>query len=186
MSLSETSQTGSLMRIARRRAKPGCAQAYEALVRGMFADARKIPGFQGAELIPPAEGEGEYQVILRFGTEDALAEWDHSETRSLWHQRLSAVAEGAPDYRILNGLEAWFTGPVVAPNQHPVRVRMAFITWLAIFPTVSLLLAYVAPHLESLPFLPRVALITGLVVLIMTWGIMPRLTRLFRRWLFAA
>lgn len=182
--MAEHIQTQSLMRIARRRAKAGCAQAYEALVRGMFADARKVSGFEGAELIPPPEADGEYQVILRFTTEAALAEWDCSEARSLWHQRLAVVAEGVPDYRILTGMEAWFEGPVVAPTQQPVKVRMAFITWLGIFPTVSVVLAFIAPFLEPLPFLPRVAVITGLVVLIMTWGIMPRLTRFFRGWIF--
>lgn len=182
MSESATASSDSLVRIARRRAKPGCSQGYEALVRGMFAEARQIPGFHSAELIPPAQPEGEYQVILRFSTAEGLAAWDRSPLRLEWHRRLAAVAEGPPEYRILHGLEAWFTGPIVPPS-HPVKARMAFVTWLGIFPTVSVILGFVAPYLEPLPFLVRVAVITGLVVLIMTWGVMPRLTRLFRSWL---
>ncbi|HTH39312.1 MAG TPA: antibiotic biosynthesis monooxygenase, partial [Rhodocyclaceae bacterium] len=61
-----------VMRIARRRAKPGCAEAYVALVQGMFADARQLPGFLGAELIAPAEDDGEYQVVFRFNTQSDM------------------------------------------------------------------------------------------------------------------
>lgn len=185
MSESSSTPSPSLIRIARRRAKPGCAQGYEALVRGMFVDARKITDFHSAELIPPHQPDGEYQVILRFSTPEGLAAWDRSEARLEWHRRIAAVAEGPPEYRILHGLEAWFTGPVVAPS-HPVKARMAFVTWLGIFPTVSFVLAFIAPYLQPLPFLLRVAVITGLAVLIMTWLVMPRLTRVFRKWLLAS
>ncbi len=37
-----------VIRVARRRAKPGCAAAYEALVGGMLGDVRQVPGFIGA------------------------------------------------------------------------------------------------------------------------------------------
>lgn len=174
------------MRIARRHARPGCEASYEALVRGMFADTRKFQGFLGADIIPPQTEGGEYQVVLRFATQQDLDRWDLSDVRQLWHQRLHAVAEGDPDYRLLSGLEAWFALPAAPSNHQPVRWKMAFVTWLGIFPTVSLLLYFVAPLLASWPFLLRTAAITGLVVLLMTWVIMPRFVRAFRQWLFRA
>jgi len=178
-----TTPAAPVMRIARRRAKPGCAQAYAALVQGMFADARQVPGFLGAELIPPVGEDGEYQVVLRFASQADMDRWDRSPQRTLWHRRLRAVAEGDPEYRLLSGLEAWFALPLVPTGNPPRRWKMALLTWLGIFPTVSLLLAFVAPHLAALPFLLRTAVITGLVVLIMTWGVMPRLVPRFQRWL---
>ena len=66
---------------------------------------------------------------------------------------------------------------------HPPRVRMAVVTWLGIFPTVSFFLWFVLPYLQSLPFLPRTAILTALIVMTMTWVVMPRLTRLMRGWL---
>lgn len=181
--MTTTSANAPIMRIAHRRAKAGCTDAYEALVRGMFADTQKFPGFLGADLIPPHQEGGEYQVVLRFATEADMERWDVSPQRALWHKRLRTVAEGDPEYRLLTGLEAWFTQPLVPTNHPPVRWKMALITWFGIFPTVALLLAFIAPYLAALPFLLRTAIITGLVVLIMTWGIMPRLTPLFRNWL---
>lgn len=60
---------------------------------------------------------------------------------------------------------------------------MAFVTWLGIFPTVSLFLWFALPLMQPLPFLLRVALLTALIVITMTWLVMPRLTRLMRGFL---
>ena len=74
--------------------------------------------------------------------------------------------------------------PAVVPaSMHPPRARMALVTWLGIFPTVSFFLYFVLPYLQGLPFLPRTALLTALIVMTMTWVVMPRLTRWMRGFL---
>jgi antibiotic biosynthesis monooxygenase (ABM) superfamily enzyme len=42
------------------------------------------------------------------------------------------------------------------------------------------------PGFQALPFLPRTAAFTALIVVTMTWVVMPRLTRVMRRWLAPA
>ena len=172
-------------RIARRRALPGQEAAYEAAIRDMFAAMQKFPGFRGADMIPPAEPGGAYQVIVKFDSERALQTWDESPQRAAFHRRARSVAEDEPEYRRLTGLEAWFAQPVVPASMHPPRSRMAVVTWLGIFPTVSLMLWLVVPLLQPLPFLPRTAVLTALIVATMTWVVMPRLTRWLRPWLAA-
>lgn len=172
-----------VMRVASRHPRPGCGPAYEALVRGMFSEVRKFPGFQGAELIPPPTAEGDYQVVLKFSTEKEMSAWDGSEARRQWHTRLATVAEGKPEYRLLTGLEAWFTPPLVEVSRVPSRGRMALVSWLGIFPTVLLLQFTLLPLLAPFPLVLRVGVFTGMVVLIMTWAVMPRLTRWLRPWL---
>ena len=172
-------------RIARRRARPGHELEYEALLREMFATMRGSPGFLGADLLPPEEDGGDYQVIVRFASEAALQQWDECDARAALHERMRAAAEDEPAYRRLSGLEAWFAPAVVPASAHPPRARMAVVTWMGIFPTVSVVLGLVAPLLQPLPFLPRTAVLTALVVVAMTWGVMPRLTRLMRPWLNA-
>ena len=93
------------------------------------------------------------------------------------------LAEDEPAYRTLTGLEAWFTPPVVPPSLHPPRGRMTVVTWLGIFPTVSLYLWLLAPLLADPFFLARTAILTALIVPTMTYAVMPRLTRLLKNWL---
>ncbi len=177
------SAAAPVTRIARRRAKPGCEEQYETLVREMFAIMRTSQGFLGADILPPEAEGGAYQIIVRFTSEADLQQWDASPARTAIHQRLRTAAEDEPEYRRLSGLEAWFTSAVVPATMHPPRMRMAVVTWLGIFPTVSLVLWFIAPLLHDMPFLLRTGLLTALIVVTMTWVVMPRLTKLMRGWL---
>ncbi len=71
-------------------------------------------------------------------------------------------------------------GPPRRPNRH----KMVFLTWVGIWPTITLvLLAVLQPLLAVFP-LPIVTLIiTALVVPLMGYVVMPFLTRTFGDWL---
>ena len=173
----------SVTRIARRRALPGHEAEYESRVRAMLARMRTFKGFLGGDIIPPEQPGGDYQIVTRFASEAALDVWDRSEARMQSLERLREVADGEPAFRKLSGLEAWFEPAVVPASMHPPRARMALVTWLGIFPTVSLVLWLAAPLLQALPFLLRTAVLTALIVVMMTWLVMPRLVRLLRGFL---
>jgi uncharacterized protein len=175
--------TEAVFRVVRRRAKPGCEQAYEALIRAMFEDASHFPGYLSAQLVPPETPGGEYQIIQRFGTEQDLARWNASKARATWHERLRPVADGDPEYRLLTGLEGWFAPTSLPSSSPPPRWRLTVVSWLGIFPTVALLLWFVAPLLASLPFLLRTALFTAMVAVAMSYLVMPRLSRWMAWWL---
>lgn len=173
----------NVYRIVRRKAKPGCEAAYEALVAAMFDDARKFPGYVAATLVPPETPGGEYQINQRFASQADFERWNNSPQRLAWLERLAAVADGDPEYRALNGLEVWFSPPPLPVTRTPPRWRMTLVSWLGIYPTVALLLTYVAPQLDVLPAFARIAVITALVAVLMSYVIMPRLTRWMGWWL---
>ncbi|MBS0545714.1 MAG: antibiotic biosynthesis monooxygenase [Proteobacteria bacterium] len=191
--MSETSKAAAVVsaapapvtRIARRHARPGHESQYEVLIREMFGKMRAFRGFMGAELIPPHQPGDAYQVVVNFASEADLQVWDESAVRKEMHGRMREVAEDEPEYRRLSGLEAWFTGAVVPASMHPPRFRMAVVTWMGIFPVVSFYLWLVSlwPGFVELPFLPRTAVFTAVIVVTMTWVVMPRLTKLMRGWL---
>jgi antibiotic biosynthesis monooxygenase (ABM) superfamily enzyme len=60
---------------------------------------------------------------------------------------------------------------------------MALLTWLGIWPLVTAALLWLAPRLSSMPLVARTAVITALLVLAMTYLVMPRLARLAAPWL---
>ncbi len=61
---------------------------------------------------------------------------------------------------------------------------MALVTWLTIFPLITAIVGITGPLLEDLPVVARLGITTGLAVPLMTWVVMPRVTRLLRGWLF--
>ena len=170
-------------RIVRRRAKAGCEEAYESMVRGMFQESMSFPGFLSAELIPPESPGGEYQIIQRFATENDLERWNASDERLVWLERLRAVADGEPEYRLLNGLDAWFAPTAIPGSAHPPKWKMTIVSWLGIFPTVALLLFFVSPILADLPFMIRTAIFTAIVAILMSYVVMPRVSRWMAWWL---
>jgi antibiotic biosynthesis monooxygenase (ABM) superfamily enzyme len=52
------------------------------------------------------------------------------------------------------------------------------VSWLGIWPLVSLALWLLAPHLVVLPFLLQTGTLSALIILIMTYAVMPQLTKL--------
>lgn len=86
--------------------------------------------------------------------------------------------------RILTGLETWFTLPSKAGEPAPPRYKMATVTWLAVFPTVLIIFTLFGPLLNLLPTVLRTLVFTLTMVTLMTYVIMPRMTRLFSFWLY--
>jgi antibiotic biosynthesis monooxygenase (ABM) superfamily enzyme len=61
---------------------------------------------------------------------------------------------------------------------------MALLTRITIFPLITLVVILLEPLLEELTRVPRLAITTAVTVPIMTWLVMPRVTRLLRGWLY--
>jgi antibiotic biosynthesis monooxygenase (ABM) superfamily enzyme len=86
--------------------------------------------------------------------------------------------------QVLTGLEGWFTLPTQPGLPPPPRYKMALVTWLTIFPLITLVVVATAPLIGSWPLVARLAFTTGVTVSLMTWVVMPRTTRLLHRWLY--
>jgi antibiotic biosynthesis monooxygenase (ABM) superfamily enzyme len=62
--------------------------------------------------------------------------------------------------------------------------KMAILTWVTIVPLITLAVLASAPLIGPWPLVPRLAVTTAVTVAVMTWVVMPRVTRLLRRWLY--
>ena len=173
-----------------RRVKPGHEAAFEQASEAMTVAARPFPGYLGGQLVRPEPGCDDeernlYHTVFAFDTPEHLQAWQTSPARA---ERLQAIAPhtlGSTKLREVSGLGHWFTPPAGAAHQPPPRWKVAVVTWLGIFPTVYLLFLTVAPLLANWPLLPRVMVITMLVVVLMTWVVAPRLTTWLKPFLFA-
>jgi hypothetical protein len=86
--------------------------------------------------------------------------------------------------QILTGLESWFTLPSRPGAPPPPPYKMALLTWTTIFPLITGVIVVLGPLLEGVSLVPRRAITTAVTVPLMTWIVMPRVTRALRGWLY--
>ena len=97
-----------------------------------------------------------------------------------WEERIKPLTEGEPDYRELNGLEAWFR----SPYNPPPRWKMALLTWIAVWPVSMIVPAALNPLTgSSVPNFIFAGAVAAGIVLILTWVAMPLLVKLTKGWL---
>lgn len=192
MTASAPSPARAVMVLVSRRARPGHEAALESTWARLSEVAAGFPGYLGGQLIRPGDSgaagdERLFQMLFAFDTPEHLRVWQESPARALGLQALEPHVEGHAVVRELSGLDHWFTPPAAAaaPAAPPPRWKVAVVTWLGIYPTVLLLFVTVAPWLADWPLALRTAVLTVLVVLLMTWIVAPTLTRWLRPWLHA-
>ncbi len=173
-----------------RRVLPAAVAGFEAAMQGMLAAAQGFAGHLGGQVVPPDEvGDSEepllFHVVFAFDNEEHLAAWQSSPERAHWLQQVLPHTVGNQQLQRVTGLDYWFAAPNSTTRAAPPRWKVALVTWLGIFPTVLLLFLTVAPLLADWHLVPRVLVITLLVVVIMTWVVAPRLTRWLHPWLHA-
>ena len=178
----------SVTLVFRRVVRAGRGTDYERWLSALQQASRGAPGYVGVETIRPADAAAvrEYVSILRFDSYPALRAWEDSGLREEWLGRLPpGVVDGEAEVKRLEGLEFWFEPPgrsgAAAPSPHKMVV--------IIIPLVVLVVSAMTPLLRAAlgddrPFL-RLLISATLQVSLMTYVIMPRVTRLLARWLFS-
>jgi uncharacterized protein len=167
-----------------RRVKPGHEAFYEQFLEGIIAAARRFPGHLGVEVFrPKSASAGEYRVVYRFDTGEHLRAWLDSNEHAAWLERAEPHVIGPMRRQFLTGLETWFTVPGRPGTPPPPPYKMALLTWITIFPLITLVVLVFGPLIAGLALVPRMAITTAVTVPMMTWVAMPRVTRLLRGWL---
>lgn len=174
-----------------RRVLPAAVPGFEAAMQGMLTAAEGFAGHLGGQLIPPQDADDDgapllYHVVFAFDSEPHLAAWQSSAERTHWLEQVLPHTVGEQQLHRVSGLDYWFAAPGSTTRSAPPRWKVAVVTWLGIFPTVLLLFVTVGQLLAHWPLAPRVAVITILVVVLMTWVVAPRMTRWLNPWLHAS
>lgn len=164
--------------------KPGCETAYEAWLKEITRVSRTYVGHLGTNVIRPQVGvRNEYVIILRFDDYKNLKVWMTSRDREYWLNEGKHLLESDPNVQEICGLEAWFSLPG-QPLKTPPRYKMALLTWVAVYVLINVLNTFIVPLLRGLPPLIISLIITIIMVALLTYVVMPRVSRLFNRWLY--
>lgn len=164
-----------------RRVRPGCEAAFQAGLREFFQASFAHGGVWGASMLtpPPGSDAREYGILRTFASEAERDAFYASPMFQAWEARARTLTEGEPVYRQLHGLEAWFR----SPSTPPPRWKMATATFLGVFPVAMGLQLALGPLIKSWPFVLRNAAFNLCVVALLTWVVMPFVTRCLHRWL---
>ena len=178
---------GAVTTTVTRQVKPGHEVFYEGFLVGIISAASEFPGHLGVEVFRPQRASaGEYRTVYRFDTVEHLRAWLDSDVRATWLTRAEPHVIGPTRTSFVTGLETWFTLPSRPAAPPPPRYKMALLTWITIFPLITAIVAVVGPlfEFEGLPLVVRLGITTAIAVPLMTWVVMPRVTRLLHGWLF--
>jgi antibiotic biosynthesis monooxygenase (ABM) superfamily enzyme len=174
-----------------RRVKAGRTADYEAWLQQLQHDARDLPGYLGVTTQRPAPGAPlDYVSVLRFDSLASLQAFERSEMRARALAQVTEFVEGDAAWRRLTGLEFWFTPPPGTVVPQPSRARMALVMIAVVFTLVLVIGTAVNAAFALLPFdtpYPLRLLFTITIeVLLMTYWLMPLITRRLAHWIYPA
>jgi antibiotic biosynthesis monooxygenase (ABM) superfamily enzyme len=164
-----------------KQVKPGYESEFEKILTDLVAAAEGFDGHLGATIF---RTDSEYRIIFKFNHLSHLQQWEDSAIRRKLLERAERLTVGAGKFQVLTGLETWFTLTSRQPVVPPPRYKMLIVTCIAAFPTINLINFATQPWLKGLPLLLRTLISTVFLLTLMTYVIMPRITKLFAAWLY--
>ena len=167
-----------------RTVRPGCEAAFERALHDFVQRSLTLPGQMGVHIMRPATGSGsrDYGIIRKFANRDALTAFRTSPEYLEWNQLAVELTEGPGRVEELTGLESWFTAPG-APLLALPKWKMAVATLLGVYPTSLLIGETIGPWTRDWPVPLRALLFAAVMVAMLTWVVMPLVTRFLHGWL---
>lgn len=168
-----------------RRVIKGQEEPFEQLSSEMTNRASRYPGYLGANLFRPGSPDDpEYRIIFKFSDEQTLANWQASDARAEMLDQIEPLLVAPSEVETLSGIITWFTLPGHNPVKPPPKYKMTVVSWLALYPAVTLIFFLFGDLLAQMPLLLRTLVVTAVVMVAMSYLLMPRFTRWFAFWLF--
>lgn len=171
--------------VVTRHVRPGREREYEAWVARLVESTEALPGFLGAQVRRgTAASSSVYTSIFRFDHLEHLQAFEASELRRRALLEVTELVEGDAVWNRMTGLELWFTPPAGTVVPQPSRFRMALVMILVVYGLVLSIGQLVALVLVDAPLSVRLLVTITIEVFLMTYVIMPQLTRLLARWIY--
>ena len=165
--------------------RAGEEKRYEDWLSDILIASSGFPGYLGREIFRPSDGGRKYTSVVRFDSLDSLNAWAESDTRKSFVSRVHDLLEQGDQVEIRSGIDFWFTPEGVKP---PKRWKQFVLTVSAVYPLSLIIPLFLNQLVKLVPALGNqfvfaflmAAILTGML----TFVVMPRLTRLMQRWLY--
>ncbi|WP_418141213.1 antibiotic biosynthesis monooxygenase [Marinobacter sp. MA] len=177
--------TAPLTVVVSRRVRKGQQEAFEALSSQMTERASRFLGYLGTAMFRPASPDDpEYRIVFKFRDRETLTAWEESEERAELLEQIESLLVQPSEREVTSGIVTWFTLPGQNPVQPPPKWKMTIVSWLALYPAVTLVFVIFGDLLAQVPLLLRTMIVTIVVMGLMSYVLMPRMTKWFAFWLF--
>mgnify|MGYP000060337231 FL=1 len=169
--------------------KPNKNDAYEIWAQGINKVIKRFDGFIGVDVIRPRDhSHNEYVVIIRFENIDALNKWQSSPICRSWLSNAEELIETQSKYQKSDDLEFWFTLPdqnldLTVP-QNPPYYKKVVVGILSVYPLIMLSNIFIAPYTTELPYLLRVLVSVIVISSLMSYPMIPWISKLLGFWLY--
>lgn len=172
--------------VVRRAVRAGKETEYEAWLERLTSDvAGRLPGYLGAEFQKPPPGSNRYTSAFRFDSLANLERFEQSDLRLDYLAEVAPLVEEDAVWERFTGLEFWFEPPPGAVIPQPSRFRMALLLTSVVYLLVlGIGTAAAAVIGDAIPTPLRLLAVITVEVFLMTYLILPRLTRLLSRWIY--
>jgi antibiotic biosynthesis monooxygenase (ABM) superfamily enzyme len=171
--------------VVTRRVKPGHEAEYERWLTLLISEAKRMPGYLGTSVQRPGPtGPREYTSIYRFESVAHLQAFEQSEVRARLLAEVGPHVEADAVGKRFTGLEFWFAAPPGTAVPQPVRWRMALVMITVVYLLVLCIGQLVSLVIGGAPAQLRLLVTIAIEVFLLTYVIMPRLTRLIARWIY--
>jgi antibiotic biosynthesis monooxygenase (ABM) superfamily enzyme len=165
------------------KAKPGREEAIAEWAHRIVTTARAYEGSLAATVIG-TPNTGEYRVFHHFQGARSLQSWLESPERQRLLAEAESMLETTPTRQLVTGLEAWFHLPSQGRTMlPPSRWKMWLTSVLAIYPLILAFQAWLAPRMIHWPLALRAAVLPLVILTLMTYAVMPVVTRILKPWL---
>lgn len=168
-----------------RRIRAGREAEFQAWLEGFDAVMARYPGFLKGQVVPPVEGaQPEWVFVYSFDSGQNLRNWLESADRKAWLAKAEDLVESQGPAQLISGLEQLFglVPPTVAPP--PPVWKVACSVMVGLLPLTYLNMAVIGPAIRTWPLPLRGLASATLMVILMTWVVMPAVTRLLKPWLY--
>lgn len=165
--------------------RDGCEEQFETELKTLTDAFARVPGNRGFTIFRPGSyHDGVYRIVYQFASRAPLDEWHRSPVYRAWLERERRLTIAPPETKAISGLETWFTLPGQKVVRPPTKLCQAVVTWCAVLPVSIFISLVTGPFLDDQPFLVQKVVFVTLLVTLLTWIVMPFMSRVLAGYLY--
>jgi len=157
-------------------------EAFAEKLRELLTDFDRFPGTAGSRLFRRAAGGSvEFSILQQFASQADHDAWLASPEFERWRCEVAPPVPTPGHVHRYSGMDAFFVS-AKAPDAPP-RWKMAVLLLVVVYPLSLAISTWGAPALSALPELAGSFLTSVFMVWLMTYVLVPILTKVFQSWL---